>query len=98
MERVVGVDPLDKFFPRSEDVTSVSELDQKIVREESVVIDIVENASPSVVTVAIETPRRRILQFNPFGGGFSQRYEGGQEQDIGSGFIVSEDGLIITAA
>lgn len=95
-DRLIDIKPLDQLFPRNYELTSLSKLDQTIVREESVVIDTVEQAGPSVVTVAIETPRRRVLQFNPFGGGFSQRYEGGQEQDIGSGFIVSEDGLIIT--
>jgi serine protease Do len=47
------------------------------------------------VTVSIETPQRRVLQYSPFGG-FSQRVEGGTPQDIGTGFIVSEDGLIVT--
>ncbi|MDP3994760.1 MAG: trypsin-like peptidase domain-containing protein [bacterium] len=51
--------------------------------------------SSSVVTVSIQTPARRVLQFNPFGG-FSQSIEGGEDQDIGSGFIVSPDGLVIT--
>ncbi|MBN1168273.1 trypsin-like peptidase domain-containing protein [Candidatus Woesebacteria bacterium] len=95
-DRFLSIPALDKLFPQKSDTGSVRSLDQKVVREESVVIDIVENVSPSVVTVAIETPRRTILEYRPFGGGFSQRYEGGEEQDIGSGFIVSEDGLIIT--
>lgn len=68
---------------------------QRIVEEESVVIDVAEHASPSVVTVSIETPQRRVLDFSPFGG-FSQRIEGGQQQDIGTGFVVSADGLIVT--
>jgi len=65
----------------------------KIVSEESVVIDIVEKISPSVVTVGIE---QRIINFDPFDI-FRQRPQSVQrEQDIGSGFIVSEDGLIVT--
>jgi serine protease Do len=51
--------------------------------------------SPSVVTVSVVTPRRRVLEFSPFGG-LQQRIEGGSSQDIGTGFIVSEDGLIVT--
>lgn len=70
-------------------------LEQTVVKEENAVIDIVERVSPAVVTVAVETPQRRILELNPFGG-FRQRLEGGSEQDIGSGFIVDANGLIVT--
>ena len=67
----------------------------KIVSEESVVIDIVEKITPSVVTVGIE---RRILEIDPFDpfGVFKSPTSKNQEQDIGSGFIVSKDGLIVT--
>jgi S1-C subfamily serine protease len=65
----------------------------KIVSEESVVIDIVEKVSPSVVTVGIE---QRIINFDPFDI-FRQRPQvAAQEQDIGSGFIISSDGLVVT--
>lgn len=65
----------------------------KIVSEESVVVDIVEKISPSVVTVGIE---QRIINFDPFDI-FRQRPQNIQEeQDIGSGFIVSKDGLVVT--
>ena len=67
----------------------------KVVQEESVVIDVVERTSPSVVTVSVETPERRVLDVNPFGG-FSQRVEEGGPQDIGTGFVVSGYGLIVT--
>lgn len=91
-DRLFGLKPLDLILPRG---ASTFRLDQRILTEESVVIDVAEKVSPSVVTVSIETPKRRVLQFSPFGG-FSQRVEGGTPQDIGTGFIVSEDGLIIT--
>ena len=90
-DRLFGLKPLDKLFPK----TISFRLNQTILTEESVVIEVAESVSPSVVTVTVETPARRILQFNLFGG-FSQRYEGGTPQDIGSGFVVSKDGLIIT--
>jgi serine protease Do len=89
-DRLFGFRPLDKFIPnRAVDIS------QKILKEDSVVIDVVKKVSPSVVTVQVQTQARRVLQFNPFGG-FSQRIEGGSPQDIGSGFVVSADGLIIT--
>src|SRR3989344_2763106 len=69
---------------------------ERVVNEESVVIDVVEKVSLSVVTVSAQTPKRRILQFNPFGGGLTPGQQGGEPQDIGTGFIVSEDGLIVT--
>lgn len=70
-------------------------LEQKVVTEESVVIDVAEKVSPSVVTVSAKSPRRRVVGFDLFGG-FSSRIEGGTPQDIGTGFIVSSDGLIVT--
>jgi Trypsin-like serine proteases, typically periplasmic, contain C-terminal PDZ domain len=96
-DRLFVIKPLDFFVKRAQDtrLPSLGNASQKFVNEESVVIDVAENMSPSVVTVSIQTPRRRVLQLNPFGG-FSSRMEGGQPQDIGSGFIVSEDGLIVT--
>ncbi len=88
-DRIFGFSLLDEILPGK------SVIDRKIVSEESVVIKVAEEASPSVVTVSVETPARRVLQLNPFGG-FSSRVEGGTPQDIGTGFIVSQDGLIVT--
>lgn len=70
-------------------------VNQKIVSEESVVIDVAEKVSPSVVTVSVKTPEQRIIQFSPFGG-FREGTQGGEDQDIGSGFIISKEGLIVT--
>ena len=92
-DRVFGLKPLDYLFPRKEGLRVG--LEQRVLTEESVVIDVAENASPSVVTVSIETPTRRILEFSPFGG-FRSRIEGGTPQDIGTGFVVSSEGLIVT--
>lgn len=73
----------------------------KIVSEENVITDVVDRASPSVVTVGISETRRIgnmfMDPFNPFspfdqGQGRTQQVE----QDIGSGFVISEDGLIVT--
>jgi len=89
-DRLWGFKPLDKLFPKTG-----FRVDTRILTEESVVIKVAEDVSPSVVTVSVETPERRILEFSPFGG-FTQRIQGGEPQDIGTGFIVSSDGLIVT--
>ncbi|MEK7534758.1 MAG: trypsin-like peptidase domain-containing protein [Patescibacteria group bacterium] len=64
----------------------------RIVSEESVVVDIVEKISPSVVTVGIE---QRIVDVDPFDI-FRRPQSIRQEQDIGSGFVVESNGLIVT--
>ncbi|CAN5322663.1 trypsin-like peptidase domain-containing protein [soil metagenome] len=77
--------------------TKTSVVTNKIVtNEESNVISVVQKSSPSVVTVSGTAAKRTVTQFNPFSGGISQGQTGGQTQDIGSGFIVSATGLIVT--
>lgn len=74
----------------------------RIVTEESVVIDAVKKVGPSVVTVGIEKKQRvldpfEIDPFDPFGiFRQPQVQEKKIEQDIGSGFIISQDGMIVT--
>lgn len=65
----------------------------KILSEESVVIDTVKKVGPSVVTVSQEVPIRNNFSPFPF---FEIPDENLGPQDIGSGFVVSSDGLIIT--
>lgn len=70
----------------------------KVVEEENVITGVVERVSPSVVTVGISQTRRAgdIFEFNPFDP-FSPQGRGTTiEQDIGSGFIISGDGLVVT--
>ncbi len=76
---------------------------QTIIDEESVVTKVVEEATPSVVTVSIS--KIQVINSFPFGfdifGDFfnfpKQDSETKQiEQDIGTGFIISEDGLVVT--
>lgn len=78
----------------------------KIVSEESLVIDAVKNTSPSVVTVGIKKTQKVVTNpfnqlFDPFGFFGNQRQapqiqEQNIEQDIGTGFVVSDDGLVVT--
>jgi serine protease Do len=72
----------------------------RVVSEESVVIEVVEKVSPSVVTIGIERTKPVIQYdpFDPFGFFNAPRQQGTETEkaDIGSGFIVSSDGLIVT--
>ena len=74
----------------------------RVVTEESVIIDTVERVSPSVVTVGITKTRQLgdMLDINPFDPFSPFRRTPGKTQkleaDIGSGFIVGADGLIVT--
>ena len=61
---------------------------QKLVEEESVVIDVVDKVSPSVVSIAVSNQQL----FDPFGFGQPQEKQSG----IGTGFVVRADGLILT--
>lgn len=102
-DRLFGYKILDRFFPRRE-ASLLPLVDQRrILTEESVVIDVAEKVSPSVVTVSV-TKTQQILDFfewdpfmDPFG--FFQQPQGREEevkQDIGSGFIIDAQGLIVT--
>lgn len=98
-DRLFVIKPLDRFFPREGFRTGSGIFEQQVLKEESVVISVAEQASPSVVTVSITQERQVVEPFflDPFGF-FSVPRQGRQEtiqQDIGSGFVVS-DGLVIT--
>lgn len=100
-ERVFGYRILDRFFPRKTVPSGPSTVNQKILTEESVVIDVVDRVSPSVVTVGItktQSSNSFINPFDPFGFFSTPNSRSGQtiKQDIGSGFVVDSSGLIIT--
>lgn len=96
-DRLWGIPILDRFLAPSP-VRQEKLLEQRILSEESAVIEVAERVSPSVVTVS-ET-REQIL-FDPFLDPFGlYRIPRGEpqtiEQDIGSGFIITADGLLVT--
>lgn len=61
-------------------------IEQKIIQEESVVIDVVEKVSPSVVSIVVKTESMDFFSGTPT---YSQ-------EGIGTGFIVDKNGLVIT--
>ena len=75
---------------------------QTVVYEESVITKVVEETLPSVVTVGISTTTSTgdVFQINPFNPFLPFERIPGKiqkvEKNIGSGFIISADGLIIT--
>ena len=97
-DRLFVIKPLDRWFPR-EGFKTPGIFEQKVLREESVVINVAEQASPAVVTVSVTAERQTIEPFflDPFGM-FSVPRSGRKEevkQDIGTGFVV-EGGLVVT--
>jgi len=104
-ERLFGYRILDKFIaPRGgQGVLPPSLTQQRILTEESVVIEVAENVSPSVVTVGVTKTQKvmDLFEWDPFIDpfGFFRQPQGREEkiqQDIGTGFAISADGLIVT--
>jgi len=103
LDRVSSFKFLDKLIPRREGTTVVTQK-QQVIEEESAVTSVVEAATPSVVTVSIS--KTSVVNQNPFFGSdlFGEMFNIPQqkpqeqkiEQDIGTGFIISTDGLIVT--
>jgi len=102
-DRVFGYKVLDRFIkPRFTPEGQVVE--RKILKEESVIIDVVEKATPSVVTVGIKKTQTVYDPFEDFFDPFwffgnprrSQPKQQKIEQNIATGFVVSKDGLLVT--
>ncbi|MFC1653284.1 S1C family serine protease [Patescibacteria group bacterium] len=104
-DRLFVIKPLDYLVPKGGNfrIQEPQTITQKILQEESVVIDVADTASSSVVTVAI-TKEQQVLEpffMDPFGIFGSPFGRGGGrtetiERDIGTGFVVDEGGIIVT--
>jgi serine protease Do len=99
-DRIFGYKILDKIFPSNLN-TGQQTVNSKILNEESVVINVVDNVSPSVVTISITTTQTQntLPGFENFPFFFNtpqQQTPTPTQQDIATGFILSSDGLIVT--
>ncbi len=98
-------------FQSNQDRTQSLPTQTVSVKEDSVVVDVVKKASPAVVSIVVSKDVSRLQNFglDPFGfDPFSQFFQqknssSSQKQEpviqqvgAGSGFFVSEDGLILT--
>jgi len=99
IDRLIGLSFVD-YLADSSTRGGSSVLKQRVVEEESIVSQVVEQTAPSVVTVSISKTTlvgSDLFSFGPFGFFNAEPQEKKVEQDIGTGFIVEGDqGLIVT--
>jgi S1-C subfamily serine protease len=102
VDRKWGISLLDRIFPRENKISQEGKVVEKVVNEESVVIDVAEKSAPSVVTVSISkvqiVPNTfGFSPFDPFGFFNLKPKKEKIEQDIGTGFVVDgKEELIVT--
>jgi serine protease Do len=95
-ERIGGLKFLDRYFPSIAGSSGQAVVEKEVLKEESVVIDVVKKSAPSVVTVSIsKTQQVPQLNFDPFGFFNFETEQKKIEQNIGSGFVPKR-GLVIT--
>lgn len=97
-DRLYSFTFLDRFIPWG-GVGQKAVVEQRVLTEESVVINVAEAVSPSVVTVSVTQQRQALEPFfmDPFGM-FRFRAPSRPQavkQDIGSGFVI-DGGLVVT--
>ncbi len=101
-DRVFVIKPLDLVTKRSGTVSLLNRAETSTsLTPQSTIADVSEKASLSVVTVSIKKQQRVLdpSDFGIFGFGMPMMQRGKIEQvqqDIGTGFVVDESGLIVT--
>ncbi len=76
---------LSKLFTNSGQGSVEKIFRNEVVKEESTIIDVVEQVSPAVVSIVVKQ-----VGFDVFSGPYSS------EDGVGTGFIVTTDGVIVT--
>lgn len=97
---LLGLNSLFSKYLPLKDLPQINEK-VKIVSEESVTINIVKKAGPSVVTIAEVVPSRsdsriNLGPFSIFGIPKDEKSTPSEPRSIGTGFIIDKDGLILT--
>ena len=102
-------DFLENKSKNNESKTSI--MQQEVIQEDSAVIDVVEKSTPAVVSIIVtkDIPRIRDFYSNPFdfpfffdpfrdNGNNQDSQDGTTKQTIGggSGFLITNDGMIVT--
>ena len=91
---------LQTFLPKLSQVTKDQSAKEKvrIISEESITIDIVKKAGPSVVTIATQVSQSDMSSgpFFFYNTPLPESEESSEPQGIGTGFIISSEGLIVT--
>lgn len=86
--RLVQTGKLSMDFAPFPQVKNTTEETRTLVKEENAVIETVENSSPSVVAIGVT--QRVVNPFNP------NELPRNRQSTIGTGFVVSENGVVIT--
>lgn len=72
------------------------QVNREVIQEQSAVISVVKASSPSVVAISGIRTTPRVQFFGPFQFGNPGSSQQPEEQSIGTGFVLSKDGLIVT--
>ena len=90
-----GISAVSKFIPQLNvsQTPPIAENKVRVVTEESVTIEGVKKVGPSVVTITEEVPQQSPLSFGPF---FIRGEDSRGPSSIGSGFVVTSDGFVVT--
>lgn len=98
-ERIWGIPILKNMVGKG---SSISEtINQRVVNEENVVTDVAEKVASGVVTVSYKQEKPVLEQYflDPFGMFRGSRPTGqveSEQVDIGSGFVIDTNGLVVT--